>query len=145
MAKKLRGEEVRAAQGQAAAAALNAEAAARRKAEEDAKRQARVNREIAADLLATPTHVTGPIAPDAAIFAYGDSEDDEEPEVDLIEAGRWRRGPNGNLELIPGDMSPEAIANRAVGIPEGAIDRPAGIPAGLTTRIATFILTEYGA
>ena len=77
MAKKLRGGEVRSAQGQAAAAGLNAEAAARRKAEEEAKRQAQVNREIAADLLATPTHVTGPIVPNAATFAYGDSEDDD--------------------------------------------------------------------
>ena len=68
------------------------------------------------------------MAPATATYAYSDSEDDEEPAIELIEVGRWRRGPNGNLERIPSNMSPEAIANRAAGIPEGIIDRPAGIP-----------------
>ena len=66
---------MRAANGHAAAA-LNAEVAARSEADEDAKRQDRVNREIAADLLATPTHRIGPNALPGAC-AYGDSEDED--------------------------------------------------------------------
>ena len=121
MAKELRGEEARAAQGQAAAAALNAEAAARRVAEAEAARRDKVDQEIAADLLLTPTHVTGPTDPDPS--ADSDSDGDEGQE-----AGAWRRGPNGDLERIPSDMSPEAIANRAAGSPAGIVDRSTGIP-----------------
>ena len=57
MAKKLKGEEARAAQGNAASAALNAIAAAKRVADAEA---ARVDQEIAADHLMTPAHLTGP-------------------------------------------------------------------------------------
>ena len=80
MAKKLGGEEARAAQGKAAAAAaLNARAAAKRVAEADAAKRNKVDQEIAADLLMTPTHLTGPTGPAPAADSDSDSDEEHEP------------------------------------------------------------------
>ena len=86
MAKKLRGEEARAAQGKASAAALNAIVAAKRAAEADAAKRHKVDQEIAADLLMTPTHLTGPIGPAPAADSDSDSDEEHEP-------GTYRRDP----------------------------------------------------
>ena len=119
------GEEVRAAQGQAVANALNAGAAAKRKEEEEAIRQARVNREIEADLLATPAHAPGPTAPSDTPFAYGDSEDEVRPEVGFTGVHHGE----GSTRLVRvDDRCPVLTAGPADGtaIPDAAIKPDAG-------------------
>ena len=126
-----------------------AEAAARRIAEEEVARRDQVDQEIVGDLLLTPTHVNGPADPATAAYAYSDCEDGDEPVVELIVEGDWRRGPNGDLERIPAICLRKQVPTELQATRRGSLTDQRGFPvrrATLTVSATTLRGgTGYGA